>query len=81
MAEDGDWYSRGMYMEGHPQSTFHREHFGHPSEYGYKELCRDWKTDLWDPEDLMRLYQKMGARYFLALGRNVKTGIQKNKKN
>jgi hypothetical protein len=38
MAEDGDWYSRGMYMEGHPQSKFHREHFGHPSEYGYKEL-------------------------------------------
>jgi len=68
MAEDGDWYSRGMYMEGHPQSKFHREHFGHPSEYGYKELCRDWKIDLWDPEDLMRLYQKMGARYFLALG-------------
>ena len=67
-AEDGDWYSRCMYMEGHPQSKFHREHFGHPSEYGYKELCRDWKTDLWDPEDLMQLYQKMGARYFLALG-------------
>ena len=68
VAEDGDWYSRGMYVEGHPQSKFHREHFGHPSEYGYKELCRDWKTDLWDPEDLMQLYQKMGARYFLALG-------------
>ena len=68
MAEDGDWYSRGMYMENHPQGRYHREHFGHPSEYGYKELCRDWQTDLWDPEDLMQLYQKMGARYFLALG-------------
>ena len=68
MAEDGDWYSRGMYMEGHPQAKYHREHFGHPSEYGYKELCNDWKTDLWNPEDLMELYQKMGARYFLALG-------------
>ena len=68
MAEDGDWYSRGMYMEGHPQAKYHREHFGHPSEYGYKELCNDWKTDLWNPEDLMVLYQKMGARYFLALG-------------
>ena len=68
VAENGDWYSRGMYIEGHPQSKYHREHFGHPSEYGYKELCRDWKTDLWDPEDLMLLYIKMGARYFLALG-------------
>ena len=68
VAENGDWYSRGMYIEGHPQSKYHREHFGHPSEYGYKELCRDWKIDLWDPEDLMLLYIKMGARYFLALG-------------
>ena len=68
MAEYGDWYALRMYNEGHPQSNYHREHFGHPSEYGYKELCRDWKTDLWDPEDLMNLYEKMGARYFLALG-------------
>ena len=22
MAEDGDWYSRGMYMEGHPQKNY-----------------------------------------------------------
>ena len=68
MAEDGDWYSLNIYREGHPQAKYHREHFGHPSEYGYKELCRDWKTDRWDQEDLMNLYEKMGARYFLALG-------------
>ena len=68
MAEDGDWYSLRIYNEGRPQAKYHREHFGHPSEYGYKELCRDWKTDRWDPEDLMNLYEKMGARYFLALG-------------
>lgn len=68
MAEDGDWYALRMYNEGSPQARYHREHFGHPSEYGYKELCRDWKVDRWDPEDLMNLYEKMGARYFLAMG-------------
>ena len=68
MAEDGDWYSLHIYNEDHPQAEYHRKHFGHPTEYGYKELCRDWKTDRWDPEDLMNLYEKMGARYFLALG-------------
>ena len=57
-----------IYIEDHPQAEYHRKHFGHPTEYGYKELCRDWKTDRWDPEDLMNLYEKMGARYFLALG-------------
>lgn len=68
MAEDGDWYARSIYMEGHPQARYHREHFGHPSEYGYKELCRDWKTDRWNPDELMQLYRKIGARYFLAMG-------------
>lgn len=67
-AEDGDWYARWMYQEGRPQYRYHLEHFGHPSEYGYKDLCNDWRTDLWDPEDLMRLYIRMGARYFVAMG-------------
>ena len=67
-AEDGDWYARSIYMEGHPQANFHREHYGHPSEYGYKDLCNDWKTDQWNPDDLMQLYKTMGARYFLAMG-------------
>lgn len=67
-AEDGDWYARGMYMPNSPQYKYHLEHYGHPSEYGYKDLCNDWKTDLWDPDDLMQLYIRMGARYFLAMG-------------
>ena len=67
-AEYGDWYSRNMYIEGHRQYKYHLEHYGHPSEFGYKDLCNEWKTDLWDPDDLMRLYIDMGARYFLAMG-------------
>lgn len=55
-AEDGDWYSRGMYMPRNEQYKYHLEHYGHPSEYGYKDLCNDWQTDLWDPDQLMRLW-------------------------
>lgn len=66
--EYGDWYSRGMYLEGSRQYRYHLEHYGHPSEYGYKELCRDWDISAWDPDDLMRLYTGMGARYFVAMG-------------
>ena len=40
-AEYGDWYSRGMYMQGHPQYEYHLQHYGHPSEYGYKDLSGD----------------------------------------
>ncbi|MEJ2083591.1 MAG: alpha-L-fucosidase, partial [Acidobacteriota bacterium] len=31
MPEQGDWYARGMYMQGSRQYNYHLEHFGHPS--------------------------------------------------
>lgn len=68
MPEMGDWYARGMYMENTQQYKFHAEKFGHPSEYGYKEICNNWVIDRWNPEELMDLYQEMGARYFMAMG-------------
>ena len=68
MPEQGDWYARGMYMEGRPQYEFHVSHFGHPSEYGYKDICHNWVIDRWNPEQLMDLYSEMGARYFMAMG-------------
>jgi alpha-L-fucosidase len=68
MPEQGDWYARGMYVEGKPQYEYHLEHFGHPSEYGYKDICHNWAIDRWNPEELMGLYIEMGARYFMAMG-------------
>ena len=68
MPEQGDWYARGMYMEGSRQYKYHLEHFGHPSEYGYKDICHNWVIDRWDPDGLMNLYVEMGARYFMAMG-------------
>ena len=66
--EDGDWYARGMYVEGNAQNTFHVTTYGHPSEYGYKDICNNWVVDRWNPEALMNLYVDMGARYFVAMG-------------
>ncbi|HBF34646.1 TPA: hypothetical protein DDW35_08775 [Candidatus Sumerlaeota bacterium] len=68
MPEQGDWYSRGMYQEGHAQYNAHLKNFGHPSEYGYKDVCHNWVIDKWKPEELMDLYVEMGARYFVAMG-------------
>jgi len=67
-AEYGDWYARGMYIPRNEQYRYHLEHYGRPSEYGYKDLCNDWVIDRWDPDELMQLYIRMGARYFLAMG-------------
>ena len=68
MPEDGDWYARGMYQEGSPQYRYHTNHFGFPSDYGYKDIAHNWVIDRWKPNDLMDLYVAMGARYFMAMG-------------
>ena len=62
----GDWYARNMYIEGTPQYLYHIRHYGHPSEFGYKDLVKLWKAENFDPEGLMALYHKAGARYFMS---------------
>lgn len=68
MPEQGDWYARGMYIQGNAQYNFHTSNFGPPSEYGYKDICNNWVIDKWDPNELMDLYVEMGVRYFMAMG-------------
>jgi len=62
----GDWYARNMYIEGHAQYLYHLRHYGHPSVFGYKDLIPLWKAENFDPDALMSLYHKAGARYFVA---------------
>ena len=57
-----------MYIEGSAQYNYNLNHFGHPSEYGYKDICNNWVIDRWKPNELMDLYVEMGARYFMAMG-------------
>jgi len=61
----GDWYARHMYIQGHAQNLYHVRHYGHPSTFGYKDICALWKAENFDPEELMALYRKAGARYFV----------------
>ena len=65
--EQGDWYARNMYIQGMPQYEYHVAHYGHPSKFGYKDICHLWKADRWDPEALIKLYKQAGAEYFVAL--------------
>lgn len=77
----GDWYARKMYESdvvnrrtnqpsGIPsrEYLYHLEHYGHPSQFGYKDIIPLWKAERWDPEKLMALYKKVGARYFVSMG-------------
>ena len=62
----GDWYARNMYIEGSDQYRYHTRHYGHPSKFGYKDICALWKAEKFDPDELMDLYYRAGARYFVA---------------
>ncbi len=66
--EQGDWYARGMYDEGSSQYRWHVENYGHPSEFGFKDVINLWKADKWDPDRLISLYKRVGAKYFFTLG-------------
>ena len=66
-AEDGDWYGRHMYLEGDAQNLWHKQKFCDPSQYGLKEMARDWKGEHLDAKRLVNLYKSVGAKYFMAL--------------
>lgn len=68
MPEQGDWYAYRMYQTGSADYNYHLAHFGDPSEYGYKDICKNWVIDQWDPSALMDLYVQMGAKFFMAMG-------------
>ncbi len=72
---DGDWYAKGIYEEEDSSTwynvrKYHLAHFGHPSQPGggYKDIIPLWKAEKWDPERLMALYKKAGAKYFVSMG-------------
>lgn len=65
--ENGDWYAREMYFQGSNDYRFQVEHFGHPSQVGFKDVIHQWKAENWDPDKLVALYKRCGAKYFFAL--------------
>jgi alpha-L-fucosidase len=66
-AEAGDWYARQMYMQGNDQYDHHLKHYGHPADTGFMDVIRTWTAEKFDPEGLLDLYKRAGAKYFVAL--------------
>lgn len=76
--EMGDWYARQMYQAGNtdPKTgefkpgqiyNFHAARYGHPSKFGFKDVIHTWEAERWDPAKLVALYQRAGAKYFMAM--------------
>ncbi|MDI7775079.1 alpha-L-fucosidase [Asticcacaulis sp. EMRT-3] len=64
----GDWYARFMYVPGHPDYDHHLKTYGHPSQFGYKDIIPLWTAEKFDPEALMDKYVAAGAKYFVSMG-------------
>ncbi len=64
----GDWMARKLYQEDTYQYKYHVEHYGHPSEVGFKDILPLFKAEHWQPDSLVAFYKKVGARYFFVLG-------------
>ena len=78
----GDWYAKRLYIgagyvdkrkgtvakKSDDDYDDHLRRYGHPSEYGFKDIIPLWKAEKWDPEALMGLYKKAGAKYFVSMG-------------
>ena len=72
--EVGDWYAQHMYHsvnpktgKPHPNYAYHVQHYGPPSQFGFKDVIHQWKAENWDPAKLMALYKRAGAKYFMAM--------------
>ena len=75
----GDWYAKKLYESGTvdkktgqikgPSAHYahHTQHYGHPSKFGYKDIIPLWKAEKWNPDELMALYKKAGAKYFVSM--------------
>ena len=64
----GDWMAREMYIEGSHAYKYHVEHYGHPSEFGFKDILPLFKAEKWDPDKLVERYKRLGAQSFFVLG-------------
>lgn len=66
--ETSCWYAREMYMQGGAGDgdrvyRYNIEHYGHPSQFGFKDLVPLWKAEKWDPDALAVFFKQIGARY------------------
>ncbi|KQV57346.1 MULTISPECIES: alpha-L-fucosidase [unclassified Caulobacter] len=65
--EAGDWYARNMYMPGQRAYDHHLRTYGHPADTGFIDIYPQWRAENWNPDALLDLYAKAGAKYFVAM--------------
>jgi len=60
------WYARWIYEQGSEGNKYHVATYGHPSKFGYKDICKLFKAPKFDQaqaDRYVKLYKQAGARY------------------
>ena len=70
----GGWYARHMYMQDVGTETWGKNayqyqinHFGHPSQKGFKDVINAWKAEDLNTDSLLAYFKSIGAKFFVAL--------------
>lgn len=58
-----DWYSRNMYVEGHPLNSYHKETYGDLKNFGYKDFIPMFKAEKFNATEWAKLYKAAGAKF------------------
>jgi alpha-L-fucosidase len=66
----GGWVAKHMYMADVGRETWganayshHCQTYGHPSEFGYKDVANLWRAEKYDAPSMLRQWREWGARY------------------
>ncbi len=68
------WYNRHMYAElpdsgeltkGQTLTKWHRDNYGHPSEFGWEKFIPMFKAEKWDPDALVKFFKDNGACFIM----------------
>jgi len=61
-------YMRDMYKPGHKTYEYHKEHYGDPLEFGYRDFLPMFTGEKWDPGYWAKLFKTAGADFAGSIG-------------
>lgn len=62
-AYENEWYSRWMYVDGHPINEYHKKTYGTLDAFGYKDFIPMFKAEKFDADIWADLFLKAGAQF------------------
>ncbi len=64
-----EWVPTRMYAKPDYYYPYLKNRFGgHPPEFGYKDIVKQFKAEKWDPEAWAELFKNAGAKYVVLTG-------------